>query len=191
MESRLVNSCALNVLQDIAGHVVEFSGDQHGSRFIQHKLTTANEENRNMVYREIIPTHVISSAQNVFGNYVGHASSLFRPPVSPLTGPTTTVRTRHAGRKSFNRANAAGSHSHAFIGHLRMQSAPKGKHCAVFCSDNSQERLQMIDYLGAAEQARWVAELHGHILQCVKDANGNHVSPCDISIPTRLTRRSR
>lgn len=57
-------------LQDIAGHVVEFSKDQHGSRFIQHKLTTATEANRNMVYREIIPNHVISSAQNVFGNYV-------------------------------------------------------------------------------------------------------------------------
>jgi hypothetical protein len=25
-------------LRDIAGHVVEFSGDQHGSRFIQQQL---------------------------------------------------------------------------------------------------------------------------------------------------------
>jgi pumilio RNA-binding family len=34
----------------------------------------------------------------------------------------------------------------------------------------------MIDFLSAEEQVRWIAELNGHILQCVKDANGNHVS---------------
>jgi hypothetical protein len=34
----------------------------------------------------------------------------------------------------------------------------------------------MVDFLSAEEQARWITELNGHILQCVKDANGNHVS---------------
>ncbi|KAG8759083.1 mRNA binding protein puf3 [Serendipita sp. 396] len=57
-------------LQDIAGHVLEFSSDQHGSRFIQHKLTTANELSRSIVYRELIPTNILRLARDVFGNYV-------------------------------------------------------------------------------------------------------------------------
>jgi hypothetical protein len=56
--------------QDIEGHIVEFSGDQHGSRFIQHKLLTAQEAPRSMVYRSIIPHNVLLLAQDVFGNYV-------------------------------------------------------------------------------------------------------------------------
>ncbi|KAL2455069.1 Pumilio2 [Abeliophyllum distichum] len=37
-------------LSDIAGHVVEFSADQYGSRFIQQKLETATTEEKNMVF---------------------------------------------------------------------------------------------------------------------------------------------
>lgn len=56
-------------LAEIAGHVVEFSADQYGSRFIQQKLETATIEEKNMVFEEIMP-HALSLMTDVFGNYV-------------------------------------------------------------------------------------------------------------------------
>lgn len=56
-------------LSEIAGHVVEFSADQYGSRFIQQKLETATTEEKTMVYQEIIP-QALSLMTDVFGNYV-------------------------------------------------------------------------------------------------------------------------
>ncbi|ONK62223.1 uncharacterized protein A4U43_C07F1640 [Asparagus officinalis] len=56
-------------LSDIAGHVVEFSADQYGSRFIQQKLETASTAEKDMVYDEIMP-HAFSLMTDVFGNYV-------------------------------------------------------------------------------------------------------------------------
>ncbi|KAJ0984017.1 hypothetical protein J5N97_002373 [Dioscorea zingiberensis] len=56
-------------LYEITGHVVGFSTDQYGSRFIQQKLETAKEEETNMVFQEIIP-QALSLMTDVFGNYV-------------------------------------------------------------------------------------------------------------------------
>ncbi|XP_074295062.1 pumilio homolog 3-like [Silene latifolia] len=56
-------------LSEIANHVVEFSADQYGSRFIQQKLETATVDEKNMVFEEINP-HVLSLMTDVFGNYV-------------------------------------------------------------------------------------------------------------------------
>ncbi|KAK1588229.1 hypothetical protein Q3G72_021157 [Acer saccharum] len=56
-------------LQEISGHVVEFSADQYGSRFIQQKLETASTEEKNMVYQEIMP-QALALMTDVFGNYV-------------------------------------------------------------------------------------------------------------------------
>ncbi|KAK9062954.1 hypothetical protein SSX86_016824 [Deinandra increscens subsp. villosa] len=56
-------------LVEIAGHVVEFSSDQYGSRFIQQKLETATPEEKSMVFHEIMP-HALSLMTDVFGNYV-------------------------------------------------------------------------------------------------------------------------
>lgn len=56
-------------LSEIAGHVVEFSSDQYGSRFIQQKLETATTEEKNMVFHEIMP-QALSLMTDVFGNYV-------------------------------------------------------------------------------------------------------------------------
>ncbi|EIN07544.1 hypothetical protein PUNSTDRAFT_53691 [Punctularia strigosozonata HHB-11173 SS5] len=58
-------------LADIAGHVAEFGGDQHGSRFIQQKLEGASAEEREAVFAEIVPGgHALQLTQDVFGNYV-------------------------------------------------------------------------------------------------------------------------
>ncbi|WOG95765.1 hypothetical protein DCAR_0415092 [Daucus carota subsp. sativus] len=56
-------------LLEITGHVVEFSADQYGSRFIQQKLETATTEEKTMVYEEIFP-HAVTLMTDVFGNYV-------------------------------------------------------------------------------------------------------------------------
>ncbi|OEL35734.1 Pumilio-like protein 2 [Dichanthelium oligosanthes] len=56
-------------LAEIAGHVVEFSADQYGSRFIQQKLETATVEEKSMVFEEIMP-NALSLMTDVFGNYV-------------------------------------------------------------------------------------------------------------------------
>ncbi|GAU17306.1 hypothetical protein TSUD_110230 [Trifolium subterraneum] len=56
-------------LAEISGHVVEFSADQYGSRFIQQKLEAATTEEKNMVYQEITP-HALALMTDVFGNYV-------------------------------------------------------------------------------------------------------------------------
>lgn len=55
--------------QDIIGHIVEFSGDQHGSRFIQQQLEEATPAEKQMVFKEILPS-ALRLMTDVFGNYV-------------------------------------------------------------------------------------------------------------------------
>ncbi|CBQ68018.1 related to PUF3-transcript-specific regulator of mRNA degradation [Sporisorium reilianum SRZ2] len=56
-------------LVDIYGSVVEFSSDQHGSRFIQEKLDTATDEEKKTLFDEVLP-HARQLMTDVFGNYV-------------------------------------------------------------------------------------------------------------------------
>ena len=56
-------------LKDIYNHVVEFSGDQHGSRFIQQKLETANSDEKEQIFKEIQP-NLLQLMTDIFGNYV-------------------------------------------------------------------------------------------------------------------------
>ncbi|THC92004.1 hypothetical protein EYZ11_008534 [Aspergillus tanneri] len=56
-------------LKDIYNYIVEFSGDQHGSRFIQQKLETANSDEKEQVFREI-QGDSLQLMTDVFGNYV-------------------------------------------------------------------------------------------------------------------------
>lgn len=48
---------------------MEFSGDQHGSRFIQLKLESANSDEKERVFRELQP-NALQLMTDVFGNYV-------------------------------------------------------------------------------------------------------------------------
>ncbi|KAF9464721.1 ARM repeat-containing protein [Collybia nuda] len=57
-------------LRDIFGFIVEFSGDQHGSRFIQQKLEIATMDDKEMVFNEIVPNNTLQLIRDVFGNYV-------------------------------------------------------------------------------------------------------------------------
>jgi pumilio RNA-binding family len=65
-----------DALQDIFGFVVEFSGDQHGSRFIQQKLESASTEEKQVVFNEIVPHNALQLIQDLFGNYVSIIQSV-------------------------------------------------------------------------------------------------------------------
>ena len=68
----LVHSFELSPLiavQDVFHHIVEFSGDQYGSRFIQLKLETANSDEKEQVFDEILP-NAVQLMTDIFGNYV-------------------------------------------------------------------------------------------------------------------------
>uniref|UniRef100_A0A6P4EUE4 Maternal protein pumilio isoform X4 n=1 Tax=Drosophila rhopaloa TaxID=1041015 RepID=A0A6P4EUE4_DRORH len=56
-------------LRDLVNHIVEFSQDQHGSRFIQQKLERATAAEKQMVFSEILAA-AYSLMTDVFGNYV-------------------------------------------------------------------------------------------------------------------------
>ncbi|XP_065223237.1 maternal protein pumilio isoform X3 [Planococcus citri] len=56
-------------LRDIQNHIVEFSQDQHGSRFIQQKLERASVAEKQLVFSEIVSA-AYSLMTDVFGNYV-------------------------------------------------------------------------------------------------------------------------
>jgi hypothetical protein len=49
--------------------MVEFCGDQHGSRFIQQRLEQGTEDDRALVLSEIEP-NIFALMMDVFGNYV-------------------------------------------------------------------------------------------------------------------------
>ncbi|XP_010256855.1 PREDICTED: pumilio homolog 2-like [Nelumbo nucifera] len=96
-------------LSEIAGHVVEFSADQYGSRFIQQKLETATIEEKNMVFQEIIP-QALSLMTDVFGNYViqkffehGTASQR-RELANQLTGHVLTLSLQMYGCRVIQKA---------------------------------------------------------------------------------------
>ena len=78
--------------------MVEFSGDQHGSRFLQQKLESASIEERQNIFNEIVPNNVLHLIMDVFGNYV---SSLFYVCCGVIylfhpLGYTETLRVRHS-----------------------------------------------------------------------------------------------
>ena len=56
-------------LVDVQGHVVDFAKDQHGSRFIQQKLEQATNEEKDMIFAEVLPV-AYNLITDVFGNYV-------------------------------------------------------------------------------------------------------------------------
>ncbi|KAG6668951.1 pumilio homolog 5-like [Carya illinoinensis] len=56
-------------LSAIAGHIFEFSIDQHGSRFIQQQLEHCSVEDKASVFKEVLP-HASTLMIDVFGNYV-------------------------------------------------------------------------------------------------------------------------
>ncbi|KAI8539989.1 hypothetical protein RHMOL_Rhmol09G0225700 [Rhododendron molle] len=87
-------------LSEISGHVVEFSADQYGSRFIQQKLETATSDEKNMVFHEIMP-QALSLMTDVFGNYV---IQKIRDLADQLTGHVLTLSLQMYGCRVIQKA---------------------------------------------------------------------------------------
>lgn len=56
-------------VKDLKGHVVEFSTDSCGSRYIQHMMEICTSVQREAIIDEAIP-HAVELMQDMFGNYV-------------------------------------------------------------------------------------------------------------------------
>lgn len=56
-------------VKEILSCVVEFSGDQFGSRFIQQKLESCTPEEKDQIFCELL-SHSVALMTDVFGNYV-------------------------------------------------------------------------------------------------------------------------
>lgn len=56
-------------IQDLVGHMVEFSRDQEGSRLIQHKLESCPDSEKDLVFTEVYK-EALGLMTDVFGSYV-------------------------------------------------------------------------------------------------------------------------
>lgn len=56
-------------LSDIVSHIMEFSRDRDGSKFIQRKLDEATENRKNLVFNEMKP-HLLALMKDTFANFI-------------------------------------------------------------------------------------------------------------------------
>lgn len=145
-------------LSQIAGHVVEFCGDQQGSRFIQFKLDTANSDEKEMLFQEL-ESNAVQLMKDVFGNYVlqklfEHGSQLQKKALAgQMKGKMVDLSTQSYGCRVVQKVCEITT----MMRHLGTNEA------------------QAFDYILVEQQAELVAELAPDILRVIKDTNGNHV----------------
>lgn len=147
----------LTSFQDIYHYIVEFSGDQHGSRFIQQKLETANSDEKDQVFRELHP-NAIQLMTDVFGNYV--IQKFFEH-----------------GNQSQKKTLANQMRTHILSLSTQMYGCrvvQKVSICSRFSWDPADD-TQALEHILTDQQAQLVRELEHNVLKCVKDQNGNHV----------------
>ena len=181
-------------LKDIFGHCIEFSGDQHGSRFIQQKMEVATVEERNSVFQEVVPTgNGLQLMQDVFGNYViqklfeygsQHQRALL---AGTMKGRILQLSLDMYGCRVVQKVRACDSclfNSHSFcplfLSVIISRTSgtdhtlvPSSSRFIYFASQLTF--FQAVECLLPDQQASLVRELDGHVLRCVRDANGNHV----------------
>lgn len=149
-------------LKDIYSHVVEFSGDQHGSRFIQQKLETANSDEKDQVFREIEP-NALQLMKDVFGNYV--IQKFFEH-----------------GNQVQKKVLAAQMKGKVVDLSMQMYACRVVQKVCTFChvsppnhDDRNTDTLQALEHVLVEQQAELVHELQPEIVKIIKDQNGNHV----------------
>ncbi|CAE7057250.1 unnamed protein product [Rhizoctonia solani] len=133
-------------LRDIRGHVAEFCGDQHGSRFIQQKLETASEEEKEAIFSELAPGSFLSLMTDVFGNYA-----------------STFVVQKLIEFGSVEQRDALVGVMEGQMLSLSLQMYG----CRVV--------QKAIECVAVEQQVMFVREIEVDVMRCVKDANGNHV----------------
>lgn len=174
-------------LQDIFGHIVEFSGDQHGSRFIQQRLESATSEERQIVFDEIVPNNSLQLTQDVFGNYVGSDTQFWSIAAHPRIFQVVQKLFEHCTQVQ-KTVLASTMEGHVLGLSLQMygcrvvQKVCIQYYCAIFPSDFVVGQPQAVEYILPDQQGTFVKELDAYVLRCVKDANGNHVSTVTLLI---------
>lgn len=63
--------------QDFRGHIAEFCGNQHGSRFIQQQLEYSTDKDRESILSELAPSGLLAFMTDAFGNYVRFSHDQF------------------------------------------------------------------------------------------------------------------
>lgn len=132
-------------LKDIQGWIVDFSRDQHGSRFIQQKMEkSTNGVDRDIVFKEITATDTVlyTLMTDVFGNYVVQKMLEYG-----------------------NETQKCVISSHLKDRVLILTTQMYG--CRVI--------QKAIECIPKHLQTELIHELDSHVLDCVKDQNGNHV----------------
>lgn len=130
-------------LNEIYGHGIEFSKDQHGSRFIQAQLSNSSEEEKEVIFNEIREV-AFELMSDVFGNYVIQKYFEFGNDVQ---------------RKIL---------LESMMGHVKELSLQMYG-CRVV--------QRAIEHIEMGQKLKLISELNDSniILECCKDANGNHV----------------
>ncbi|KAK7473884.1 hypothetical protein BaRGS_00034873 [Batillaria attramentaria] len=178
-------------LKDLYNHVVEFSQDQHGSRFIQQKLERATHQEKAMVFNEILNA-AYSLMTDVFGNYVIQKFFEFGTPeqkstlaqrvrghVLPLALQMYGCRVIQKALESIPQDMQVGGYEvglyltkfvHPYSLDYCLQPVVVTRMTVRFrCTCDGD------GYIQADMTVEIVKELDGHVLKCVKDQNGNHV----------------
>ncbi|RDX64117.1 Pumilio-like 1, partial [Mucuna pruriens] len=168
-------------LSEIAGHVVEFSADQYGSRFIQQKLETASMDEKNMVFHEIMP-QALSLMTDVFGNYViqkffehGTATQI-RELAEQLTGHVLTLSLQMYGCRVIQKFYVMDCSLLQSSQSSCYSLWPQQVRCSItFAITVIVVGIAAIEVVDMDQQTKMVTELDGQIMRCVRDQNGNHV----------------
>lgn len=157
--------------QDLAGYIVEFSGDQLGSRHIQTKLDTASLEEKAMVFNEILP-NMLQLSTDVFANC---EPLLYSSPSSALSFHvliwfvySSSPSLADVIQKFFEQGSQVQKTAMAKVleGHV-LQLSLQMYGCRVV--------QKALEYVLVDQQVRLVKELDGHVLKCARDAQSNHV----------------
>lgn len=140
-------------LRDIVGHVGEMSMDQHGSRFIQQRLETAPEEERELVFVEVMP-QALTLMTDVFGNYViqkffEHGTPAQRRSLAGLLqghvlALSLQVRAAPNNRHKFELFRRSVSLRHLLVGgstrHHSVAIKTQWERCGHLCSRRGKEK---------------------------------------------------
>jgi mRNA-binding protein PUF3 len=144
-------------LKDIYNHVVEFSGDQAGSRFIQNEIAQANSEEKQRVFSEII-VDARQLMTDVFGNYVIQKFFEF--------GDQTQKRLLANTMKGHISELSTNTYGCRVVQKVRLN-------CTYSCTQSNNQ--QALEHVLTEQQIELIRELQKEVLYCVKNANGNHV----------------
>ncbi|KAK9269332.1 hypothetical protein L1049_001103 [Liquidambar formosana] len=191
-------------LSDISGHIVEFSADQHGSRFIQQKLENCSVEEKASVFKEVLP-HASHLMTDVFGNYVIQKFFEYGSPEqrkelgNQLASQILPLSLQMYGCRVIQKNIWDPGSPPMPIINSGISLSYKGKSGRILdikCWNWNGPILKYImskinfvqnalEFIDVEQKTNLVHELDGHVMKCVRDQNGNHViQKCIESVPT-------